>query len=127
MDNRFIDKSSVNSLNEYIELNTLQIQELTNLEDVKGQNENSFLSLLTNLNFYLSVLQYQRKVDFVEFVLSHRLELRSILFSNIPLTEERIEFHTKKLFILFHPDKCRLEHTAKFTEIFQLIAENNNK
>ncbi|CAF0983742.1 unnamed protein product [Adineta steineri] len=108
-------------------LDTFKNQEQLNLEPAKGQNDNSLLLKLTELSNYLSDLQYHCKVKLVSFVLSHRCQVRSILFTNIPLTEEKIQSHTKNLFVLFHPDKCRVEEKPKFTEIFQLIAEDANK
>ncbi|CAF2840896.1 unnamed protein product [Rotaria sp. Silwood2] len=129
---------SVNSLDEYIKLdtihsviqttvNSLKTQAQMDLEETEGHNNISSFSVLTSLSSCLKALQYQRKVNFASFVLSQRLELRSILFAGIPLTEERIESQTKKLFILFHPDKCEFEQKPIFTQIFQLIAEDASK
>lgn len=128
-------KLTVNSLNELIHLNSIYSTIATTLNTVKnnaqmdlqeteGQDENSLFSHICNLSLYVNDLQYQRKVNFVSFVLVNKSKLRSILFDSIPLTEERIQSHAKTLFVLFHPDKCRPEEKSMFTEIFQLTAED---
>jgi hypothetical protein len=130
--------SSLNSLNEYIKqdlqtsrikvsLNSLQIQIQECLEETVDHITKSLFLILTDLCYHLICLQYQLKVDFVNFVLSNKSKLRSILFANIPLTKEAIESHAKKLFVLFDPDKYEPEQKAKFIEVLQLITDDVNQ
>jgi hypothetical protein len=135
---RQYSESSVTSLDEYIKqnlesskinvgLNSLQIQLQMTFNKIVSQTENSLFLILFDLCYYLTCLQYQRKVDFANFVLTKRSELRSILFANIPLTKEAIESHAKKLFVLFDPDKYEPEQKAKFIEVLQLITDDVNQ
>ncbi|CAF3918159.1 unnamed protein product [Rotaria magnacalcarata] len=131
-------KESVNTLDDLFKLcsihtkittalNTLASQGAISSREDTDQDGCLLLEHLRTLSDDLEDLQYQRRVSFSFFVLSQRFRLRSILFANIPLTEERIQSHTKKLCILFHPDKCGPEEKPIFTEIFQLITEDVRK
>ena len=102
-------------------------QTVSNPKATEDQDTLAAVKNITNLRDRLTDLLYQRKVNFVDFVLSRRFQLCSILFANIPLTEERIRAHMKRLCVLFHPDKCQKENRSRFTEICQLITEHSRK
>lgn len=131
-------KLSVNSLSELVRLNliyssinatlnTMKTRVQMDLDESEGQSQDSLFLCLCELSLLLENLHSQRKMNFVMFVLHNRSKLRSILFESVPQTEERIQSHTKSLFVLFHPDKCRFEEKPMFTEVFQLIADDMSK
>ncbi|CAF3591109.1 unnamed protein product [Rotaria socialis] len=128
----------VNSLDEYINidlqysrikvsLDSLQIQILENSKETIGMANNLDLPVLTDLSFHLICLQYQLKVDFVNFVLSDKSKIRSILFADIPLSQEHTRIHCSKLSFLFHPKRCEPQQQMMFIEIFELIGDDLRK
>jgi hypothetical protein len=130
-------KSSLQSSYEYItwnseglrirtSLNSLQTHILGDSEHSVSVNENVLFLLVTNLCYDLMCIQYQRRVDFVDFLSFSKSELRSILFAHIPLSEEQVQAHAKKLLNLFHPDRCQSEEKAMFAEVFQFLIDDLN-
>lgn len=111
-----LSENQVNLINENIAPTTT-----TSLSDSSLPNDDDISSfailILLCLDLYRS--------SFCRFLLKQKYEdICIILFSNIPLTHERINSHTKKLMLLFHPDKVQREEDKKcFQDIFRIVVK----
>ncbi|CAF1328194.1 unnamed protein product [Adineta ricciae] len=97
-------------------------QSLTSDEINSEDPVTEVLFLLVSLQKSIDNCLNAYRRSFFRFLLMHKGSLREILFSNIPLTQERIRSHARKLLKIFHPDKTTNETEKNdFREIFHCI------
>ncbi|CAF1671321.1 unnamed protein product, partial [Adineta ricciae] len=99
-------------------------EELTSTSDEINPEDpvTEVLFLLTQLQTSIDHCLNVYRRSLFQFLLMHKADLRGILFSNIPLTKERINSHARKLSKIFHPDRTTNETDKNdFREIFQCI------
>jgi predicted acylesterase/phospholipase RssA len=78
---------------------------------------------INSLDFLIDTCLDLYRSSFCRFLLKQKHnDIRDILFSNIPSAHERINSHTRKLTVLFHPDKVQNEEDKNdCRELFQII------
>jgi hypothetical protein len=97
-------------------------QEATTTSDDVSNNNKAEIAALAGA-FCMAVdkclVEYRRTL--CHFILSQRNNIMEILFSNVPITQERIISHARKLALLFHPDKAEESDRIDFREAFDCI------
>ncbi|CAF3576080.1 unnamed protein product [Rotaria socialis] len=113
----------LNLLKNQITTTTLTVnQEATTVSNDVSNNNQSEIAALAGA-FCITVdkclAEYRRIL--CHFVLSQRNNIMQILFSNVPVTQECIISHARKLSLLFHPDKAEESDRIEFREVFDCI------
>ncbi|CAF1032617.1 unnamed protein product [Adineta steineri] len=110
-------------LKNQITTTTSTVYQQTITSDHVSNNTNSKIACLARA-FCIAVdkclVEYRRTL--CHFVLSQRSNIMNILFSNVPVTQERIHSHARKLALVFHPDKAEESDKIDFREVFDCIA-----
>ena len=112
-------------------LSVLKTSDTTTMEEQKNQasSQNKVVTVCIELDQLVCHLLYLKRVSFAEFLSSDKVEcMNDYLFPYVPFTEERIVSHSKKLILLFHPDKAETApHKVLFREVFErVITEREN-